>query len=102
MRVHALIGAIVYEDSEAAAIESAVENVYTPLVRNGAFDYCETFDDGETDAYRETTLAVEDVGTEDGRRFVASRFKTMVDEVERQVRRVDRYFDDVDGDYTDL
>lgn len=58
--------------------------------------------DEDADVYADRAPAVEDVATDQGQEFVSSRFQTMVGEVERQARRIDAYFDAVDGDYSDL
>lgn len=108
--VHALIGALVYENTERQALTKAEADVFDPLVDSGAFEYYETFEspdhpwlsDEETAVYADRAPAVEDVATDQGQEFVSSRFQTMIGEVERQARCIDAYFDAVDGDYSDL
>lgn len=97
---------MVYVNRPEHGVNQAKSRVLQPLVADGRFDYYETFDRAATsvsDGGRyEDVPPVAPVSSEAGEAIVESRFEAMTQELERAATRIDAYFDDLDGDYSDL
>ena len=104
--MHALIGALIEDSSQQAALQRAKINVFQPLVWRGAFDYYTTFDEEDVSVSGRARYGdlppVVPADSPEGQEWIEDRFETYSEEVEQYALKIDDYLRGLNGDYSAL